>query len=116
MYSDEMQGCFDMGDTHIFYGSLKVVFGPNGKSLALVGSRKGDLVKDKALTLFMWSEHFSDLLNQINHTDPGFIDSVPHLGVVEELDFPPTLAEVGKEISSLKCLKSASFDYCIENC
>ena len=56
------------------------------------------------------AERLSDLLNQINHTDPAFIDAVPQLDVVEELDLPPTLAEVEKAIYSLKCRSSAGLD------
>ena len=51
-----------------------------------------------------------DLLNQVNPTDPGFIDAVLQLDVVQELDLPPTLDEVKKAIASLKCKKSPGLD------
>ena len=109
-YSDEMQGYFDRGDTHNFYNSLKVAFGPSDKSLAPVRAVNGDLIKDKEGILSRWAEHFSELLNRVNPTDPNFIDAVPQLNIVEELDLPPTLAEVKKAVSSLKCRKAAGLD------
>ena len=60
-----------------------------------------ETVKDKTRILSRWAENFSDLLNQISPTTPGFINAVAQLNVVEELDLPPTLAEVEKAISSL---------------
>ena len=109
-YSDEMQGYFDKGDTHNFYNALKVAFGPSDKSLAPVRGTNGDLIKDKAGILSRWAEHFSDLLNRANPTDPTFIEAVPQLNIVEELDLPPTLDEVKKAICSLRCRKAAGLD------
>ena len=86
------------------------MLGPIDKSLAPARSRNGDIVKDKTGILSRWAEHFSDLHNQINPTDPEFLDAVPQLTVLGELDLPPTLAEVEKAISSLKCHESAGLD------
>ena len=68
------------------------------------------MIKDKEGILSRWAEHSSELLNRVNPTDPSFIDTVPQLNVVEELDLPPTLDEVKKAIFSLKCRKAAGLD------
>ena len=109
-YSDEIQGYFDRGDTHNFYNSLKVAFGPSNKSHAPVRATNGELIKDKEGLLSRWAEHFSELLNRVNPTDPSFIDAVPQLSVVEELDLPPTLGEVKNAVFSLKCRKATGLD------
>ena len=109
-YSNEMQGYFDAGDTHNFYNALKTAFGPSDKSLAPVRATNEDLIKDKAGILSRWAEHFSELLNQVNPTDSGFINALPQLSVVEELDLPPTYEEVIKAIASLKCRKAPGLD------
>ena len=62
-YSEEMQSFFDTGDTHNFYNSLKIAFGPTDKALVPVHSLAGDLIKDKIGILGWWAEHFRDLLN-----------------------------------------------------
>ena len=109
-YSEEMQKFFDSGDTHNFYNSLKIAYGPSDKSLAPVRAKNGDLIKDKSSILNRWAEHFSELLNHLSPTDPSFIDALPHLDVKEQLANPPTLREVTQAIASLKCRKAAGLD------
>ena len=109
-YSIEMQNYFDAGDVHNFYNSLKTTIGPGDRSLNPVRATNGDLIKDKAGILSRWAEHFSELLNRVNPTDPSFISAIPQLDIIEELDRPPTLTEVKKSISSLKCRKSPGLD------
>ena len=109
-YSEEMQGFFDTGDTHNFYNSLKIAFGPTDKSLAPVRSLDGDLIKDKSGILGRWAEHFRDLLNCVHPTDPAFLDGVPQLETMQQLDVRPTFDEVERAIASLKCRKAAGLD------
>ena len=109
-YSDEMQGYFEKCDTHNFYNALKVAFGPSDKSLASVRATDGDLIRDKAGVLSRWAEHFRGLQNRTNPTDPTFIEAVPQLNNVEELIPPPSLDEVRKVVSPLKCCKAAGLD------
>ena len=109
-YSEEMQAFFDAGDTHNFYDSLKIAYGPLDKSIAPVRSSDGALIKDKSGILNRWAEHFCDLLNRVHPTDPNFLESVPQLETLHHLDNPPTLAEVEKAIASLKCRKAAGPD------
>ena len=80
-----------------------MAFGPTNKSLAPVRATNGDLIKDKTGILSRWAEHFSDLLNCVHPTDPSFIEAIPQLNVIHELDMQPTLGEVQKAIASLKC-------------
>ena len=70
-----MQSYFEKGDIHNFYNALKVAFGPSDKSLAPVRATNGDLIRDKAGILSRWAEHFRDLLNRTNPTDPTFIEA-----------------------------------------
>ena len=106
-YPDEMQCYFNRCDTHNFCNSLKLAFGPTEKSLAPVRTTNGDLIKNKSGILSRWAEHLSDLLNCVHPTDLSFIEAVPKLNVIHELDMRPTLEEIRKAIAFLKCHKAA---------
>ena len=109
-YSDELQSYFENGETHHFYDSLKTVCGPLEKSRTPVRAANGDLLKDKSRILGRWAEHFANLLNRVNPTDPRFAADIPQLDMVDELDRPPALSEVVRAIPAIKCRKAPGMD------
>ena len=109
--AQEMQSSMDTGDLHRFYSSLKSVYGPTQSTLCPVRTADGEtLISDREGILSRWAEHFKDLLNRINPMDPTFLDEIPQLPVLLELDDPPSLEEVNKSISGLKNHKAAGPD------
>ena len=84
--------------------------GPSDRSLTPVGATNGDIIKDKAGILSIWTEHFSELLNKVSPTDHSFIHATPQLSIIEELDLPPTSTEVKMSISSLTSHESPNID------
>jgi hypothetical protein len=63
-----------------------------------------NLTKDKTGILSCWAEHFAELLNHDNPTDPLFLDEHLLIPTVWELDDPPSFAEVVR--SSIMGLKN----------
>ena len=109
--ANEMQGHMDSGDLHNFHSALKAAYGPTCSKISPIRSADGNtLLTDLSKILDRWAEHFQQLLNQANPTDPTFLDSIPQLTIVEELDQVPTYLEVEKAIWSLKNHKAAGPD------
>ena len=107
----EIQGFADMGDQHQFYNALKTAYGPRSNSLCPVRSVDGStLFTEKTEILKRWAEHYQELLNRQNPTDPTFLDSLPNLPVIQELDNIPTIQEVSHAINSLKNNKATGPD------
>ena len=68
------------------------------------------MLTEKAEILERWAEHYKDLLNKHTTTDPAFLESVPVLPQVTELDDLPLIGEVTKAINSLKNNKAPGPD------
>ena len=68
------------------------------------------LIKDQPGILSRWAEHLSELLNCINPTDPTFIDLIPQLPIIPDLDQLPTFHEVCVAVKGLKNNKAAGPD------
>ena len=81
-----MQGHMDAGDLHNFYSTLKTAYGPTNSTVTPIRSADGNtLITDLPKILDRWAEHFQQLLNQVNQTDPTFLDGIPQLPIIEEL-------------------------------
>ena len=96
--------------TRNFYEALEGVYGSSRFSLHPVGSTDGVFIKNKELILERWAEYLQNLLNKVHTTDPGFLDDIPTLPIIQELDDPPSFDEVEKAILSLKDNKAAGPD------
>ena len=107
----EMQSSMDTGDLHHFYSSLKTIYGPTRRSLCPVRSADGNtLISDRTGILQRWAEHFKALLNHTNPHDPAFLEEIPQLPPLLELDEIPSLAEVSKATAGLKNNKAPGPD------
>ncbi|KAJ8402492.1 hypothetical protein AAFF_G00365750 [Aldrovandia affinis] len=68
--ANEIQTHADRNDMHSFYDAVKTIYGPRNCSLAPVRSADGTtLIKDQALIVEWWAEHFNTLLNQPTPVD-----------------------------------------------
>ena len=98
----QIQSYANINDTRSFYEALKGVYGPRRFTLYPVRSTDGVLIKNKELILERWAEYLQNQLNKVNTTDPGFLDDLPTLLIIQKLDDPPSFDEVEKAILSLK--------------
>ena len=74
----EIQAFADRNDSHNFYDAIKAFYGPSNRNSAPVRTADGTtLLKDKSQILARWAEHFGELLNRRNETDPGVLEELP---------------------------------------
>ena len=87
------------------------VYGPSHQVVSPLRSTDGQaLLTDKASILNRWAEHFQTLFSADRSVDESAIQQIPQQPVKEELDEAPTLEEVIKATSQLKCGKAAGVD------
>ncbi|XP_076041849.1 uncharacterized protein LOC143025728 [Oratosquilla oratoria] len=98
----EIQGYADAGNQQQFYSAIKTVYGPRHGPIHPVRGADGTLITGKSAILARWAEHYQELLNRHTPVDPSFIQNVPELPVLEELDELPTIQEVSNAVASLK--------------
>ena len=67
-----------------------------------VKSIDGVLINNKELILTRWTECLQNLLSKVNTIDPGFLDDLPTLPIIQELDDPSSFDEMKQAILSLK--------------
>ena len=109
--ASEIQGFADTNDMHNFYNATKKVYGPQTRSTAPVRSADGvTLLRNKSDIITRWAEHFRELLNVNTPTDPSFLEDLPTLPSMTQLDSPPTLEEVNQAVDGLKSGKSPGPD------
>lgn len=107
----EIQAFADTNNSYGFYSAVKSIYGPTSRSVTPVRSADGaSLIKEKKQVLNRWAEHFQELLNRVNPTDPSALDELPTLPPILELDIPPTLPEVRLAVSALKNKKAPGGD------
>ena len=103
----QIQSYANSNDTKNFHEALKSVYGPSRFSLHPVRSTDAVLIKNMELILYRWAEYLQNLLNKVHTTDPGFLDDLPTLPIIQKLDDPPSFDEVEKAMISLKDNKTA---------
>ena len=109
--SIEIQGYADANNMQKFYECTKRVYGPTKRTIVPVRSADGThLIKDQTGILKRWGEHFNVLLNAHIPTDHSVLDELPSIPTHKDLDIPPTLQEVEKELKGLKPRKSPGPD------
>jgi len=62
------------------------------------------------IPLTRWAEHFSDLLNHVNPSDPSIFVKLPTLPYIYELAATPSFDEISRAAKSIKNNKSAGPD------
>jgi len=107
----EIQFYADTNEMQKFYDAIRAVYGPRHHSMHPVRARYGvTSIKDQPGVLSCWAEHLSELLNCINPTDSTFIDLIPQLPIIPDLDQLPTFHEVCIAVKGLKNNKAAGPD------
>ncbi|KAK4302108.1 hypothetical protein Pmani_025795 [Petrolisthes manimaculis] len=94
----EIQGFADVGDQQ--------QYGPQSNSFCPTRSADGStLITEKSEILGRWAEHYEDLLNRSNPIDPTFLNNLPDLPAMQELDTIPSRQECPLTLKQL--LKTA---------
>ncbi|XP_033111864.1 craniofacial development protein 2-like [Anneissia japonica] len=107
----EIQRYADDNRFYELFKTIKGIYGPFRRTSIAVRSADGNtLLKDKQQNLERWAEHFQELLNRVNPSDPTALDELPTLPLVPELDECPTLNEVKDAVQALKNKKTAGED------
>ena len=98
-------------DHQHFYDAIKCTHGPTRNTHAPLRSSDGtNLIKDQQGILNRWAEYLTSLLNHRNPADPSFLDNLPELPTVNQLDDAPSFSEVHKACKSLKNNKAPGPD------
>ena len=109
--AQEIQGYADTNNIHCFYNATKTIYGPRKYNITPVRSADGSvLYKEKDQIVTRWAEHFDNLLNHVNSSNPTILDTLPNLPQIQILDNPPAFSEVLGAIKGLKNNKSPGPD------
>lgn len=109
--AQEIQSYADRYDMHNFYDAIKSTHGPRTHTVCpLRTADESSLIKDQALIVQRWGEHFEALLNQQAPTDFSVLEELPTLPTIQSLDIPPSFSEVHAAIRALKNNKSPGPD------
>ena len=92
------------------YEGMKKAFGPSTNKTAPLKSSTGEIITDRGRQMERWAEHYQELYSQDNTVTDAAVNSIESLPVMEELDDPPSLEELGKAIDSLACGKAPGKD------
>ena len=109
--AEEVQQCADSHNSKKFFSALKTVYGPSKSgSTPLLSTDGSALIKDQEGLRNRWAEHFNTLLNRPSTVCPSAIDQIPQQPVMEELDIPPTRAEITKAIGQMNSDRASGKD------
>lgn len=91
----QIQWLADTNQMGAFYDEVRKLVGTSYRSSVPLKSHDGtECFNTKEDVLQRWAEHFNNLLNVDRAVDLQFIDSIPKLPTITELDEPLTLDEV----------------------
>ncbi|CAH2088107.1 unnamed protein product [Euphydryas editha] len=95
----------------LFYGEVRKIIGTSHMSTVPLKTRDGSHhLTSKEDVLKRWSEHYSELLNVDRSADLHYLETIPQLPQIPELDEPPTLQEVTAAIKGLQNKKAVGID------
>ena len=107
----EIQNYADTNNQQGFYEAIKIAYGPRQNTNAPLLSEDGRILhKDSNAILERWTEYLNTLLNHQIPSTEEFIEDLPLLPTIHDLDEIPTLDEVTKACRSLKNGKAAGPD------
>ena len=105
-----IQEAHDRGDMKTAYSKMKAALGPPASKSAPLKSIGGEAIIDRNDQLARWVEHYSLLYSNENDMASDFVDHLPKLAQMTELDAEPTIEELSKAIDHLSPGKAPGSD------
>ncbi|RXN35706.1 RNA-directed DNA polymerase from mobile element jockey-like protein [Labeo rohita] len=102
----DIQTSADCGNIRAMYEGMKKAFCPSAIKTAPLKSTSGEIITDRSKQMERWAEHYQELYSRENIVTDTAIRNIMPLPIMEELDSPPTIEELGKAIDSLACGKA----------
>ena len=106
----KIQASADFGDIRGLYEGIKEATGPTRKRSAPLKTKEGNTITDKDQQMTRWAEHYGEVLGSKTVVKEEALQAVTKLPCMEELDEPPTIEELSKEIDNLQSRKAAGMD------
>ena len=106
----DVQLAANRGDASAMYAKIKQATGPTLSKCAPLKSASGSEIHDRSDQMGRWVEHYSELYGTSQPAHPGLRQALPKLPVMEELDTPPTMAELKAAIMELNAGKACGED------
>jgi len=105
-----LQMAADRHDMRAFYADLKAVYGPRTAGSTSVKSTDGTLLTDRSKILERWADHFQSVLNQDSSFDTQVLSEIPQWPSADNLDDPPSAAEIQRALKQTSSGKSPGID------
>ncbi|XP_076035995.1 uncharacterized protein LOC143021958 [Oratosquilla oratoria] len=100
----------DCGNIRAMYDNMKKAFGPSITKIAPLKTASGDTITDRGKQMERWAEHYQELYSRENVVSTATVEKCKALPLMEELDVPPSIDELGKAIDSLASGKAPGND------
>ena len=84
--------------------------GQSTQSNSILKRKDGSIIHDENKKLECWIEHHSELYGVDGNANHHFINGLPGLPILEQLDEPPDVSEIILTIKSLSSDKAAGSD------
>ena len=91
----------DVNDAKSFYKALRGIYWPSRLSLHPVRSIDGALIRNKVVILTICARCLQSLLDKVHATEASFLNDLPTLPTIQNLDDPPSFDEMETAILSL---------------
>ncbi|XP_076031086.1 uncharacterized protein LOC143019333 [Oratosquilla oratoria] len=92
------------------YDGIKKAYGPSITKIAPLKTASGDTITDRGKQMERWVKHYQDLYSIVNAVSTAAVENSKALPLMEELDAPPSIDELRKDIDSLASGKAPGND------
>ena len=105
-----IQSAADQGDIKQMYEGIKKATGPTTSKSAPIKTKSGEMITERDKQMRRWTEHYLELYATQNVVSDSAIERIPDLPVLDQLDAPPSIEELGRAIDHLRNGKAPGND------